>query len=371
MPGLALIVLLSACVVGRFPVPQPVTSAPDAHLPGASKLVNNMTNAELIALLPPSRQETAFHTTGGWVESPISIEWRKRVLAPGSVTPEEVAAAVRACGLLRSSPTCMEGEPYHVWLRMPEWLPGQVATAKAHTEHSSPATANAIDLGPGCGNAIAAQEEMEAFQAIGILPPGTTHVDFTLTLAPLQFWGGPKLAQSIELTLPVELISPATFTIAPIDSPELTALIRERSVTTFSFGGDYASIDNRMTRPLGGPLASTLVRINLQLLKDGEPVWSHIVRDPDDLYGEAAWDFGPERSITGDIVTDVHSREALTHYSVRVQGVAPKQEELIFSDFTGKQERHRPNQWHRKNYWNGSYTVPLLEIMEPGEVAKP
>lgn len=334
--------------------------------------LKSLTNAQLIALLPPARQETTRDVkAGSWVESPASKEWAERIITPGKVTPEEIAAAVKACAVLRSSPTCIEGQPYHVWLRMPAWLPGEKAVAVAHLADAQPACAREKDGNRAdCGNAIAGREERESFQTIGVLPAGTDHVDFTLTLTPSKIWGGPSITQSIDITLPVELL-PAGFTITPNDSPELTALVRRHVILQFSNLRDTAFFNNWMYRPPTGPLANTLVRINLELLKDGVPVWSHTCRDPDDLYGEAAWEHGDDMFISGCAAEESRRLDTLFHYAVRVSGAPPEAETLSYVAVDAKQRVHYPNQWSRRNYWSGQYTLPLVDTMERSALGNP
>src|SRR5206468_1314114 len=124
----------------------------------AERTVSDLSNNELIERLPPACQEWVRQPrTGTWSQDPIVVEWGGRILAR-KVTSDELGRALRACGMLRSSPTCFEGQPYHVWMRMPSWLPGQVAVAKPKLPGLSQAQTRESKAGMlDCGNALAAQ----------------------------------------------------------------------------------------------------------------------------------------------------------------------------------------------------------------------
>lgn len=335
-------------------VTQPAEASPD-------RTIVELTNAELISRLPPARQEVVYDPSiRRPTDNRFSVEWGSRIAA-GKVTPDELGAALRQCGMIRSSPTWFAGEPFFVWMRMPDWLPGQVATAKALLSNSAEIRTSEADLSRGgCGNAMAWQESQESRQCVGILPPGTREVVFKVEIAPSRFFGGAKLKWSGEITLPVEVVAKAPP--APIDTPELTALIQRASQVTCPNGffkdGPAIWLNVRAARPLTGPLTSTLMCFKAELLKDGAVVATQLIDDPDEAYGEERMSRILSRTTEftrGELARSVILRKGIDHYTVRISGVAPS----------------GPNQWCRTQYWSGSFTVPLAAALEPEAGMRP
>src|SRR5262249_27252302 len=155
---------------------------------------------------------------------------------------------------------------------------------------------------------------------IGVLPAGTTRVEFTVTITPSKFFGGPSLTQTFDVALPVTLIPSADP--KPVSTGELTSLVRDTvtlSCTNAYFTqGPSIWFNARWTRPMRARLTEPLVSVQTELLKDGQPVASHVHADPDELYGEAAWDLPENQFIHGAPAIEVLDRKALDRYSVRV-----------------------------------------------------
>lgn len=373
--SLAMAVAACLCAWGSptKPVPAPASPAPAQPEPTQSKprAIADLSNEELIAQLPPSRQEVTRDTKNDtWVDNPVSTEWRTRVAA-GKVTAEQFGAAIRKCAMLRSSPVCFEGEPYHVWMRVPAWLPGYTATAKPHLPEYTCVKAGDPKLDFGCGNAMAATESEESFQTIGVLPKNTTKVIFHVTLSPSSFppipplyfprppIGSANANWSGQIELPVEIIPKAAA--QPVDTPALTALVREAAGIScsngFSSEGPSLYFIARTRRPATGPLNSTLICLKIELLKDGVVVATRSTADPDEAYGEKRWrqlvcdaDF-----IRGDLAKAVILGQDIERYTVKVSGIAPTSQ----------------SQWYRVQYWSGQYTVPLKDILEPERGTRP
>lgn len=348
--------------------PTVFAAPPPTPIPPDTRPLTELTNEELIRRLPPARQEVRRDIQAGtWVTSEACVEWERR-LAAGKYTPAHLDAAIRHCAILRSSPICFEGEPYHIGLRLPRWLPGQSVVAT--TSLTPNLQFEAIEMGEAgytCGNAIAAQESAESFQPVGILPKGTTKVVFKVTITPSKYFDGGVLDWSGEIELPVQLI-PKTDP-KPIDSPALTALIRKATnISCFNgFYQDGASVSlhswaQRDPSPPSppsptNPLANTLMRLKVELLKDGVIISSDTVEDPDEVDGMDRLT-QPTTITHGDIACDIALRRNLDRYTVRVTGIAPT-------------NPTRPSRWYRTQYWSGQYTLPLSETLEPESGMRP
>jgi hypothetical protein len=102
------------------------------------------------------------------------------------------------------------------------------------------------------------------------------------------------------------------------------------------------------------------VSVQVELLKDGKAVGSHVYADPDELYGEAAWDISEDIFIHGDVASEVIDRQGVDHLSVRITGVVPMRP--VDPRFPGGGSIPS-NQWCRTRYWCGSFTVPLSEVL--------
>ena len=311
---------------------------------------SEMTNAQLIARLPPARQEMTFNDkTDDWEKNKISEEWARRVAA-GAVSSEELGAAVRQCGALRSSPTYCKGEVYHVWLRVPEWLPKGVITATTQSPVGGKAEARSY-VYFGCGNAIAWDESKESFQPIGKLSENAKDVVFDVeVVGPPQVKVG-ALKWSGKIVLPVNQVTEVTA--KPVDSPELAQAV-QRTLRLYCDGGRFpdgpsAWFGSRPVRPLSGDLASTLMQARLELLRDGVVVAAQFIEDPDEAYGEEKW--GGTFFISGEVAEQILTRQGIERFRVRVRGVAPT----------------LPSQWYRIRYWSGQYTVPLSELLGPAK----
>lgn len=324
------------------------------------RAVSELSNDELIARLPPARQERAWDAARGSVmDSAVANEWAKRVAAK-KFTREEFAKAVQVCGMLRSSPTCFQNEPYHVWFRMPSWLPAQVAVARPSLAAFAEAK---VPDGPRekCGWVVAAEEVSESFQKIGILPPGTTVVQFDILISPSEVWKGADITETVHVELPVKVVPRAEP--EPVDDPELTRAVADAMVIScspsFFWEDSSVSLSTEFRRPLNGPLVETLVALQIEIVKDDQVMFTHRIPDPDDEYGDM--ELASFASIRDGLALDIIHRKEIDRYSVRVRGVKPQ----------------TSNQLCRTQYWNGSITLPLSAVrdaksgMRPAELFVP
>jgi hypothetical protein len=174
-------------------------------------------------------------------------------------------------------------------------------------------------------------------------------VVFTLEISPSAWWEGAKVHWSGTIVLPVEIVPKAPPT--PIDSPDLTDLVRRTASVSCSNGffqdGPSIWLNGWAQRPPSGPLTSALMNLKADLLKDGVVVATELIDDPDEAYGDERW--GQTGFVRGDMARAIVLRKDIERYTVRVSGVAPT----------------KPSRWCRVQYWSGEYTVPLIEILEP------
>ncbi len=352
----ALVVAINALACGQ--VPEATPEQPEASsvmvVEPTPRAISDLSNDELIARLPPARQERAWdEATGSVIDSEAANEWAKRVAAK-KFTRDEFSQAVRACGMLRSSPTCFENEPYHVWFRMPTWLWGHVAVARPVLAAFADAKAPER-IRHGCGMVSAYEEERESFQAIGILPPESTEVQFEILISPSEVWEGAEITETVRVTLPVRIVAKAEP--EPVDGPEVTRAVAEAMVIFCSPGlfwrDPSVHLFTQFLRPLNGPLVETLVSLQIEILKDDQVVFTHCIPDPDDEYGDL--ELASFASIHDGLARDIIRRKEIDRYSVRVRGVKPQ----------------TSNQWCRTQYWSGSITLPLGVVRDAKSGIRP
>ncbi|MBI1189219.1 MAG: hypothetical protein GC200_00845 [Tepidisphaera sp.] len=341
--------ILPAKVPGKQPEVVWAASIPAFGAGGMARF-EAMTTDELIAQLPPATQEWRTEPeTGWWKETPVAAEFQRRLNA-GKLTNEQIGAALKACGMLRSTPYAFEGEDYHVWLRVPYWLENTEVTAQARLEHAL--LASAWSAGPIVidGTGLPFQEESETFQKIGVIPPETTHIVFDVTVTPMKasqpLWKG-------EITLPVQVVKRTSP--QPTDSPELRQAIANLQRGSLGIVGSpdspFGLMSGLVERPLRSPLDNCYARRAVNLLKDGKVVQTFFLRDPSEISrNDVNW----QNPLDERYFSDLASRKNLERYAVRVRGLPP-------AGFP---------RWPRTQYWNGEITMPITEVLDPATPAK-
>jgi hypothetical protein len=321
--------------------------------------LSKLSDDELIARLPTIEREVVRDVKAGdWDDHPAVGEMRTRVNR-GDIDSDEMARAFARVGALRSSPTWFRGVEWRIWFRMPSWLGSEIFSPEGFLNYEGTALptytgafkATCRTMMPGgCGNAMAAQENDESYQAMGHLPPDATSVMCDVTIATTQFHDGPARSWKFQVSIPVHQVDAAP----PVasDDQALTSLIRERVNVSCANGffNDGASVwlSSWFRRPHEGPLSETLAHLELSLLEEEKVVYRRTECDPDEKYGEAAW--GGFDFLRDAAAVAIVNRDRIERFRVRVRGLPPPE---------------GMNQWCRTKYWSGEFTLPLENVLEP------
>lgn len=140
-------------------------------------------NAVVVKWAPDAWTPTPWIRTGrlAWRLPPMSDELKRRALAD-ELSPEDWLAAFRAAGVLRALARISHGKPLTIGLRMPyDWVGFGEITLTPRSPGLLPAKAGRW-RGNECGLAGDFRRANEAAQVIGVVPKGTTAIEFDVTL---------------------------------------------------------------------------------------------------------------------------------------------------------------------------------------------
>jgi hypothetical protein len=307
---------------------------------------------ELIKRLPPARSEILCDPAKlGYVEHPASEEFGRRLRA-GTVTSEQLGAALVHTSPLRSSPLWFEGKEYAVWFRTPGWLCEYELTANARLDGASPAHASEL-CDNTCGVGAGLQRDRESYQPIATLPRETREIVFDVTARPLLHRRSPEWRGTI--AVPVQVITPREFEADA--SPRLTeAVTKASSVWVDASGGldAVALMGTRFDRPPTGATDGVSILLRTELLRDGMVVAHRVELEQDESYEGARVADTWMDWVKGDVARDLADPANENRFAIRVSGQRPP----------------GASRWCRTRYWSGEFTVPLAGHIPRG-VSKP
>jgi hypothetical protein len=323
----------------------------------------------LIEALPDVRQERRFdRATRGFVLHPAAAEMRLRLDRGAVLTDSQWRRALRVSGAFRARGRWPKEEPFAVSLRAPSWLGVAQIRLTPRLSGLAPAAAGFLET-PACGTSSLRSRQAGKYQRLGLLPAGTTAVEFDVLVErgmdtrkrrgaeappPGVLWSG-------SLAFPVELVDGVDAALPPASDPELDAAVRASVSLAFR---NYWKDKN--TRELSAvivvdvdteklpSLDATALSLRVEVLHGGRVVESvNVAAHADDPSAKAltrasgenrAFGFAFVKSIPAALET---GEAASAGYELRVTGT---HDGVLAS-------------WDAERWWNGSLTMALAEAI--------
>lgn len=313
------------------------------------------TNNELIDRLPLAGTERWRDDSGARQTDPFAAEWQRRIYL-GEFFAEELQRAADRCRIVFVAPQCVEGEMYYARVRSPLWLAAHdidVFITGVEVE-GAPVKSSEVKLSPEAWDS----NHDQAVRALGVLPKGTTAVTVRVRVATIQHTRSTNAPKPFgwvhDFTVPVQMLDASKP--RGVNAPEITREVQECLPLRGSVAmrGDTPSLrlkydGNRSQDGIvqTGELARTMVAARVEVLRDGVVIHMAGMHDANEI------DFNqdPAASLEGEVAHAVLDPEQWGRYTLRVTGDHPGYLSM----------------WHRTQYWTGTYTVPLTDVLKPAE----
>jgi hypothetical protein len=367
-------------------------------------LISLVPTSALILLVPEAGTERHWDPIGRKaIENPVALELARRVKTDGMWGWQWRWAFSRA-KVIKSRSSWPTSRPLEVGMRVPNWW------GFARVEMTPRLRVGTV-IGAGAtywefsGTSTNWRERREECQVVGVIEPGTRVVQFDAKIhwaadhstipfpdpeEPVVVWEG-------VVSMPVQAVSTHDAACRPTDNAAITAAIRRSTQlrvrvkgsaeTTFrqrSPGFDSAWISVSLDPEAARVAADTAIEIRGELLCDG-----HIVdTTTTSLRNNSHWDLWTRSPRRGWLNLDGLVRDwskpdsaEVARYSIRISGVrVPDQSAGTDAESSGPsvldRARHRIDEerngkyggdplsdWERSQYWNGTFTVPLSDLL--------